>query len=126
MERGEAEEAIKALEEAALKAAEDEDIIRSLESAHRGKNTWWRCTGVLREDTDHATSVAISPDGRSALSGSADRTLRLWDVATGSCLRVFEGHEEGVGCVAVSSDGRRGLSGGWDNCLRLWELATGR
>jgi WD40 repeat protein len=38
------------------------------------------------------TSVAFSPDGRFALSGSLDKTLILWDVATGDRVRTFTGH----------------------------------
>ncbi len=70
-------------------------------------------------------SVAISPDGRSGLSGSADKTLRLWDLVSGQCLRTFEGHSESVHSVAISPDGRWGLSGSWDETLRLWDLASG-
>jgi WD40 repeat protein len=70
-------------------------------------------------------TVSFSPDGHYALSGSSDRTLRLWDVEMGACLRVFEGHKGGVTSVAFSPGGRYALSGSWDNNLRLWEVATG-
>ena len=56
-------------------------------------------------------SVAWSADQRRALSGSADKTVRLWDVETGRCLRVLEGHTDGVLSVAWSADQRRALSG---------------
>ncbi|HRF94339.1 MAG TPA: hypothetical protein PLZ51_04055, partial [Aggregatilineales bacterium] len=42
--------------------------------------------------TDMVTSLAFSGDGTQLLTGSLDRTLRLWDVATGDEIRVFEGH----------------------------------
>ena len=57
------------------------------------------------------TSVTVLADGRRALSGSDDRTLRLWDLETGAELRRFEGHEDGVTSVTVLADGRRALSG---------------
>jgi WD40 repeat protein len=41
-------------------------------------------------------SVAFSPDGARVLSGSADRTLKLWDVATGALIRTFDGHLSSV------------------------------
>jgi len=67
----------------------------------------------------------LSTDNRWALSASMDRTLRLWDVATGRCLRVFEGHDNRVNSVCLSSDNRWALSGSHDNTLRVWDVATG-
>jgi predicted Zn finger-like uncharacterized protein len=74
---------------------------------------------------DWVSSVALAADGRLALSGGADRTLRLWEAATGQCLRVFEGHTEWVTAVALAADGRLALSGGADATVRLWDAATG-
>lgn len=73
-------------------------------------------------------AVAFSPDGRLALSGGDDHTLKLWEVATGRLLRTFEGHRKGVCAVAFSPDGRWVLSGGglYDDTLKIWEVATGR
>jgi len=76
--------------------------------------------------TDSVTSVVFSPDGRSALSGSWDKTLKLWDVATGKETRTFSGHTGGVRSVAFSPDGRSALSGSADKTLKLWDLTAGR
>jgi WD40 repeat protein len=70
--------------------------------------------------------VAISPDGRLALSGGEDRTLRLWDLEKGKELRSFTGHASKVTCVTFSPDGRQALSGSHDRTLRLWDVATSR
>jgi hypothetical protein len=48
------------------------------------------------------SSVSLSADGKRALSGSADNTVRLWDVETGRALRVLEGHTDSVLSVAWS------------------------
>ena len=71
------------------------------------------------------TSVAFSPDGRFALSGSWDKSLRLWELATGRCVRSCEGHTDFVRSVAFSPDGERVLSGSIDRALRLWQIDSG-
>jgi WD40 repeat protein len=73
--------------------------------------------------SDWVTSVAFSPDGHQALSGSD--TVRLWDVATGEELHRFSEARQ-VNSVAFSSNGRRVLAGGRDRAVRLWDVASGR
>ena len=75
---------------------------------------------------DWVNAVALSPDGRHALSGSEDRTLRYWDLRTGQLLRTFAGHEAGVKAVAMSRDGRHALSASGDRTVKLWDLETGQ
>jgi WD40 repeat protein len=70
--------------------------------------------------------VAFSPDGTRALSGSADRTVRLWEVASGRSLGCFTGHTEEVAAVAFAPDGRRAVSGGRDRVIRIWDVDKGR
>jgi hypothetical protein len=70
-------------------------------------------------------SVAFSPDVRQVLSDSSDKTLNLWDAASGALLRTFDGHSNQVWSVAFSSDGRQLLSGSWDGTIRVWSAETG-
>jgi WD40 repeat protein len=70
-------------------------------------------------------SVAFSPDGARVLSGSGDKTIKLWDAATGALIRTFEGHVGPVTSVAFSPDGARVLSGSGDKTIKLWDAATG-
>lgn len=74
---------------------------------------------------DFVISVAISADNRYALSGSRDKTLKLWDISTGKCLHTFEGHTGWVNSVDISADGRYALSGSYDKTLKLWDTSTG-
>jgi small GTP-binding protein len=67
----------------------------------------------------------LGGDGRRALSGSADKTVRVWDAETGACLRTLGGHSGWVNSVALGGDGRRALSGSDDNTVRVWDAETG-
>ena len=71
-------------------------------------------------------AVALSPDGRQAVSASQDNLLRLWDISTGLLLRTFDTQTGGTDSVAFSPDGRRILAGGNDARLRIWDVATGQ
>lgn len=76
--------------------------------------------------TNGVQCVALSPDGRLALSGDKDKILRLWEVDSGKELHQFHGHQGAVECVTFSADGRLALSGGQDKTVRLWQLDTGK
>jgi WD40 repeat protein len=75
--------------------------------------------------TATVTCLALSPDGKQALSGSDDKTVRLWDIQSGKELRRLES-PAGVDAVAFSADGRRALSGGTDRLVRLWDVEAGK
>jgi WD40 repeat protein len=64
-------------------------------------------------------------DGRRAVSGSYEKTLRVWDLDSGECLLLLQGHTESVYSVAVCTDGRRAVSGSLDKTLRVWDLKNG-
>jgi hypothetical protein len=68
-------------------------------------------------------SVFLSADGRYALSGSRDKTLKLWEVSSGHCLRTFKGHTDPVISVFLSVDGHYALSGSLDKTIKLWDVS---
>jgi WD40 repeat protein/serine/threonine protein kinase len=80
---------------------------------------------TFAEHTEAVTSVCLSANGRLALSGGADRTLRLWDISTGTCLHTFESDMGGVTSVCLGADGRQALSSSTDATLKLWDVAAG-
>src|SRR5262245_51248820 len=80
----------------------------------------------LEGPSSRTNAAAILPDRRTVLLASADRSLRLVEIASGRELRRFVGHATSVWSVAVSPDGRRALSGGLDGSVRLWDIATGQ
>ncbi|QRV96697.1 WD40 repeat-like protein [Ceratobasidium sp. AG-Ba] len=76
---------------------------------------------------DHMVSaVAMSCDGRRVVSGSHDRSVRIWDADTGAPIgKLLEGHSDSVWSVAYSPDGRRIVSGSDDETVRIWDADTG-
>jgi WD40 repeat protein/serine/threonine protein kinase len=72
------------------------------------------------------TSLALSLDGGRAISGSKDRTLRVWDVPSGRCLDTLRGHDGSVWSVCLTDDGRYALSGSQDQTIKYWDLEAGR
>jgi WD40 repeat protein/serine/threonine protein kinase len=72
---------------------------------------------------------AWSPDGKTIAFGFHDKTVRLWDVASGKVKRTLEGHETEVHAVAWSPDGKRLVSVAHvpgKTALRVWDTATGK
>ena len=68
----------------------------------------------------NATSIVFSPDAKVLVSGSYDRTIRLWNIATGEQLRTLDGHTYSITSVAVSPDGSTIASGSFDGTVLLW------
>ena len=60
------------------------------------------------------------------LSGSWDKTVRLWDLRTGKCVRTMEGHTDVVCSVDMDGHCHTAVSGSSDSTVRLWDLGSGR
>ena len=78
----------------------------------------------LDYDNAYIHHYAFNRDGKLALTGGSDSSVRLWDVKTGRCLSIFSGHTSPVYCVAWSADQRRILSGSDDRTVRLWDVES--
>ena len=79
----------------------------------------FRSSDPLKGHTDSVLSVAYSPDGRHIISGSADRTIRIWDAKTGDPVGgPPKGHPGSMSSVAYYSDESHILSGSYDHTIR--------
>lgn len=78
---------------------------------------------VLRSFPGHesrVSSAAMSADRKRVVSGSLDKSVRVWDVETGVQIGdAFTGHTKEVNSVATSADGKRMVSGSSDNSVRV-------
>src|SRR5262249_3795623 len=72
------------------------------------------------------TAIAVSPDSRRIASGSRDRTVKLWDAATGRLLPTLTGHRQPVPSVTCSAEGGTVYSGSRDGTVKAWVVETGR
>ncbi|WP_017315129.1 nSTAND1 domain-containing NTPase [Mastigocladopsis repens] len=70
--------------------------------------------------------VTFSPDGKILASASADKTVKLWDTATGQVIQTLSGHTASVWGVSFSPDGKILASASRDKTVKLWDPATGK
>jgi WD40 repeat protein len=80
---------------------------------------------TLQGHENSVSSVVISPDGQT-IASSGDRTIKLWNLATGKEISSLNGHSQQVNVVVISPDGKTLVSGSDDNTIKIWNLATGR
>ena len=75
--------------------------------------------------SDAVLALDFSPDGKYLASSSADRFVRVVELASGKVLKAFEGHTSYVLGVAWKSDSRTLASAGADNVIKIWDFLSG-
>ena len=83
------------------------------------------CKSTLSGHTDEVNSLNFSFDGAMLVSGSNDKTVKLWDIQTGGVIKTFHNHTNWVQSVSISPDCTVIASGAKDRTICIWDLQTG-
>lgn len=81
---------------------------------------------MSQEHSGWIPAIQFSPDGKLVASGGVDYKVKLWNVATGECIRTFDGHQNEVWAIAFSPDGKMLASGSDDSSIKLWDTYSGK
>ena len=119
----------------------EQDVINKLlQQISQTKTTCLRCLTAslsppgsplirtLPGHSDRVNAVAVTEDGKYAVSGSGDETITVWDLATRKKNYTLPGYSDLVNtvAVAVTEDGTYAVSGSGDETITVWDLATGK
>jgi WD40 repeat protein len=101
----------------------------NLVSAELSGDLWskptWNLHQTINAHSDWVRCLSFTPDGDKLVSGSFDKTIKLWQLDTGKALYSLGDRLKGVFALAVSPDGKLLASGSWDEKIELWNLETG-
>ncbi|KAG8958916.1 hypothetical protein FRC03_008700 [Tulasnella sp. 419] len=111
--------------QSALFTAYESSLDHSVKLITNRESSWNPCMRTLTEHANRVTSVALSSDSTHIVSGSWDKSVCIWDAATGSLVKKLEGHDDFVTSVAWSHDSSLVVSGSWDKSVHIWDMATG-
>lgn len=104
-----------------IKAKPAMDVVNTLRQAVYGVRERNRLEG----HSDLVTSVSFSPDGKTLASGSTDKTIKIWDIATGKAITTLTEHSDLVTTISFSPDGKTLASGSRDKTIKIWNIETG-
>ncbi|ETO12028.1 hypothetical protein RFI_25348 [Reticulomyxa filosa] len=85
----------------------------------------FRLIKELQGHSHYVTSVKFSPDGTKIVSASYDKTVRIWDVKSGTTIQKLDGHVSWVNDAGFSPDGSMIVSCSNDNTVRIWNVSSG-
>ncbi|MDZ4859590.1 MAG: protein kinase, partial [Candidatus Hydrogenedentes bacterium] len=125
MEQSEFRRATKLLRDLAQAMPERRDIHGALKFAESHLTASRRQELAYEAHQDAVTAITCSRDGRLLLTGSEDNTVRMWDRATGVCIRAFEGHQNSITSVHFTPDAQIAMSSSQDRTIKLWNASNG-
>lgn len=87
---------------------------------------WDYSLKTLEGHSDAVSSVAYSPDGKYIISGSYDKTFKIWEASTGKCLKTLSGYSDKITSISYSFDGKYIVNATTGNKINIWEESTGK
>ncbi len=131
LERDDCLTALKTLAELSKADLDRKDIQQLRSIAEKRVERSMRFVQTFEGHQGNVNTVCFSPDNLHLISGSSDRTIRIWNMNQGTEAKVLEGHSGPVNTLCLNQDGRLALSGGGDFTskdfrLRLWDLSEGK
>ena len=81
---------------------------------------------TLTSHLSYVNTISISPDGQILVSGSADKTIKIWNLSTGQEIRTLKGHSQPINSLAISPDGQTLVTGSADKTIKIWNLSNGQ
>jgi len=80
------------------------------------------CQSILQGHSEEISKVSFNPQGSKVLTGSSDKTARLWDVESGECDQILQGHSDEIFSCAFNYKGDTIITGSKDNTCRIWRI----
>jgi len=84
----------------------------------------WQCINTLTSHLSSINALAFAPDGKTLISASADKTIKLWNLENATLRCTLSGHLSLIETIALSLDGCILASGSWDHTIKIWHLPT--
>jgi len=93
---------------------------------HLKQSLSWECIQTMKAHDSWIGTMTFTPDGQTLISGSGDKTVKLWSAQSGEELRTLEAHTSWVRSIAINPNGTLLATAENDRTIRLWDLPTGK